>query len=89
MSSLTTGRGRGGRSSQASDDDGGRLSVSISEPLKSFVLAYAAEHGVNGQEAVRRAVRLLRFVEEMEADGGTVLVQRPGQPHPERVYVLY
>jgi hypothetical protein len=56
-----------------------RLSVNVAEDVAGAIDQMRTRHRWSITEVIRRAVSILKFIDEEEAHGGRVLVERDGK----------
>ena len=90
----TSRNARAKRAAKADDRDDAedpsrRLSISLTGRALSDVEGIAGLHGISAGEAVRRAISLLKFINDEEADGTTFTMQKAGgEPRPLTIIYL-
>ena len=61
-----------------------RLSVNVAEDVAGAIDQMGTRHGWTITEVIRRAVSILKFVDDEVSQGGRVLVERNGKVHEVR-----
>jgi len=51
-----------------------RLSVNLSDEAADALRSYVKRHGVTVTEAIRRAISILKYVDDVRAEGSRILV---------------
>jgi hypothetical protein len=65
-----------------------RLSVSLSAEAAEFVRSMTAQRGITITEAIRRALSTQKYVEEAMRRGARIIVEEPGLPPKELIFVI-